>query len=336
MFPFGSLPAVGRRRSTLCGAILAAATAGALAVAVGAGPALAGGAWAGCGDPTGEEQQFMELLNAARANPTAAQRQLGVDLTAGGRFQLSPRPPLVGNARLIEAARGHSRDMNDLAFFGHRNPRGQMAGERIRTAGYNWLGYSENLAASFSNPHEALRELLIDEGVPDLGHRVSLLGLSEQTAHLDEIGIGIHAGNGPYRKYYSLELATDSEPDPFVTGVVYRDQNGNSVYDPGEGIPGVHVQVGTDGEAITNKAGGYGARAPEAGSYVVTAGGTTLGSTLQAAVQVGRQNVKLDFVVRPAPRMAQASPGRGGVAGANAGANMRVAATRSPARPVSR
>lgn len=336
MFPFGSLSAIGRRRSTLCGAILAAATAGALVVGIGAGPAVADGAWAGCGEPTGEEQQFLELLNAVRANPNAAQRQLGVDLTAGGKFQLTPRPPLVCNARLIEAARGHSRDMNDLAFFGHRNPRGQMAGERIRTAGYNWLGYSENLAASFASPQEALRELLIDEGVPDLGHRVSLLGLSEQTAHLDEVGIGIHAGNGPYRKYYSLELATDSEPEPFVTGVVYRDQNGNGAYDPGEGMPGVHVQIGADGEAITNSAGGYGVRAPETGSYVVTAGGAALGSTLQAAAQVGRRNVKVDFVVRPAARMAQTSPGRSGFAAVNAGATVRVAATKSPARRTSR
>ncbi len=255
--------------------------------------------WAGCGDPTPEEQHFLECLNAARADPAGAQTRLKTDLTAGGKFQMTPRHPLVMNCLLTEAARRHSRAMNDQAFFGHLNPEGQGPGVRLRAAGYKWRGYSENLAAAATTPMEALANLLIDEGIPDLGHRVSLLGLTEQTRPMDEVGIGIHTGSGPYKKYYTIELATDPDPGVFLTGVVYRDTNKNNLYDPGEGLPSIKVEVTAEGvTAVTNRAGGYGIPIDLPGSLVVTASGAGMAGPMQKAINLTNTNAKLDFTTR--------------------------------------
>ncbi|MBM3458898.1 MAG: hypothetical protein FJX77_10255 [Armatimonadetes bacterium] len=304
-------------------------------LALGAVGADAEHPWSGYGDPTGEEQQFLELLNQVRANPLAYQTHLGTDLTAGNKFALVPRPPLVFNARLLEAARRHSQDMNDRGFFGHQNPQGETAAQRLRAAGYAWLCYSENLAVAMETPAEALRELVVDDGIPDLGHRVSLLGLSEHSTRLDEIGIGIHLGGGPHRKYYSLELAADANPAPFVTGVAFRDSNRNGAYDPGEGLPGIQVQIGNDAATVTSASGEYALPLPEPGSYVATASGPGLGAVRQAALTMGSVNTKLDFAVQPilVAQVQVRTPISGPAAATQSPVHPRPAAAPAKARP---
>ena len=88
------------------------------------------------GVPTEEEQYYLELINRARANPTAeglmlaasthpsvlsAITQFGVDLDLmKTEFATLPvRPPLAMNALLTNAARGHTQYQFDNAIQDH-------------------------------------------------------------------------------------------------------------------------------------------------------------------------------------------------------------------------
>ncbi len=122
------------------------------------------------GNPTGEEQLYLEYINRARANPpaewvllanttdpevTSAYDFFGVNLvTMMNEFAaINPAPPLSFNAELIEAARLHSGDMFTNVFQGHYtwNPAtgamdsSKSPGYRMDLVGYNWLSYGENV-----------------------------------------------------------------------------------------------------------------------------------------------------------------------------------------------
>lgn len=254
--------------------------------------------WAGYGDPTAEEQLFLELLNGARMDPDALQKRLG-DLTDGGRLTLAPRQPLVINAQLLAACRAHSRDMNDRKYFGHFDPEGNTGGARLRKAGYAWREYQENITAVYEHPADALDRLLLDEGQPDLGHRMNLLALKPQFEAFREMGVGIVSGDGPYKKYYTAVLATDGAASPFVTGAVYRDADKDGAYDPGEGLPGVKLRAEPGAaETKTASAGGY-ALPLAPGEYTLIASGEALGGDLRARITLTSLNVKTDFAIKP-------------------------------------
>src|SRR5438477_7171641 len=67
------------------------------------------------GDPPAAEQLVLEVINRARANPTAEGARLGIDITEGlTATQVSEvmvRPPLAMNKILLGVARAHSQDM---------------------------------------------------------------------------------------------------------------------------------------------------------------------------------------------------------------------------------
>src|SRR3954471_1780490 len=64
--------------------------------------------------PTGLEQQLLERLNDARANPAAYGAAIGGDLAG-----VAPAPPLALNTDLVGAARLHSLDMALSGYVGH-------------------------------------------------------------------------------------------------------------------------------------------------------------------------------------------------------------------------
>src|SRR5262249_59726708 len=114
----------------------------------------------------------LERLSHARANPGAYGQAIGLDLSA-----VAPSQPWAFSAELIEAARAHSQDMNDRRYFGHNSPSGADPGQRMRDAGFPWIAYGESIAAGIADPGEALRMLIVDAGIADLGHRRHLLSI---------------------------------------------------------------------------------------------------------------------------------------------------------------
>jgi hypothetical protein len=242
--------------------------------------------------PSPADQLFLEELNDARANPAAYGQSIGVDLS-----YIAPSPPLAWDGRLVQAATLDAQDMNARNFFAHVNPDGLGPGDRIANAGYPAMAWGESIAAggTIPQPADALALLIIDQGVPDLGHRNHLLANGSPDNLQRQVGIGIvQGGSGAYQNYYVIDTGAVQNSPAFLTGVVYNDANGNGRYDPGEGLGGVTVSVPGVGSVTTFDTGGYSIALPP-GSYVVTASGGGLAAPVVRQVSVGTDNVHLNF-----------------------------------------
>src|SRR5262249_50797379 len=148
---------------------------------------------------------MLEQLNDARANPAAYGASIGLDLSS-----VAPSQPLALDLQLTQAARLHSQDMRDRAYFDHNTPEGIDPGRRLTNAGFVWQSWGESLAggSAFPGPADALRALIIDSGVPDLGHRHHLLAIGSLFQGQNQAGIGIVQGDsGPLLNYYTIDSA---------------------------------------------------------------------------------------------------------------------------------
>lgn len=214
------------------------------------------------GEPTDFEQYMLELINRARANPSAEGLWLeDYRQTCPENFTYLQEefasypvaPPLATNAQLLQAARLHSQDMLQRDYFEHNTPEGLSPGDRIENQGYTG-GWGENIYSGGASTAEDVAwyhaGFLIDCGIPSLGHRLNILKSS-----FNEVGIGNVVANESGRITQDFGIASDRI---FLLGVVYQDQNGNNFYDPGEGVSNVTVMP-SEGEyyAITSSSGGY-------------------------------------------------------------------------------
>ncbi len=239
--------------------------------------------------PTNAEQVFLERLNDARANPAVYGQSIGLDLSA-----VAPSQPLAFDARLIQAARGHSQDMNDQNYFSHTGSDGSNPGARMNAAGFPTQGWGESIAAGPATPEAALQLLIVDSNVPDLGHRRHLLAIDTSFRAHQSVGVGIvQNGSGGYHNYYTIDSGYTGDTRPFLTGVVYRDLNGNGKYDAGEGLGGVNVTVAGVGTVVTWGSGGYSYQLSP-GTYTVTASGGGLAVPVTRLVTVGSANARLN------------------------------------------
>ena len=279
------------------------------------------------GDPTPEEQLYVEMINRARANPVAegvllatttdpevlsAYDFFNVDLALmQAQFATNPPvPPLALNAQLIIAARRHTQDMFDNSFQGHTGTDGTSPGQRVTQSGYAWQTVGENVYSSAKSVFHGHAGFEVDWGFgpggmqTPPGHRNSI-----HDARFREIGVGVlHGendpepgssipGSGPVGpQLVSQDLATRQGATPLITGVVYFDLNGNNFYDLGEGVGGVNVSAnGVSMQAVTARSGGYALPVPGNGAYTVTFSGPNIANFSQPVTVVSAQNQKLDF-----------------------------------------
>src|SRR3954466_4227480 len=77
-------------------------------------------------EPTPLEQEFLERLNDARANPAAYGTAVGLDLSG-----VPASAPLAFNTGLVGIARAHSQDMAVRNYFAHETPEGVTPDQRI-------------------------------------------------------------------------------------------------------------------------------------------------------------------------------------------------------------
>jgi uncharacterized protein YkwD len=247
--------------------------------------------------PTAQEQQFVELLNNARANPAAYGASIGVNLSS-----IPPAPPLALDPTLVESARLHSLDMSARNYFSHTTPEGLGPYDRMMAAGYPaGAAWGESIAGGtvYPTPADALRGLITDAGEADLGHRYHLLGYGPVNNLQSQVGIGIVlGGTGSYQDYYTIDTAGIPGGLAFLTGVVYFDANANGTYDPNEGLGGVTVTVAGAGFTATFDSGGYSIPLA-AGTYIVSASGGALLAPITQTVTIGTTNVRLDFRADP-------------------------------------
>ncbi|HWW03019.1 MAG TPA: CAP domain-containing protein [Candidatus Acidoferrum sp.] len=270
------------------------------------------------GQPTDEEELYLEYLNRMRANPTAEGQRLatttdpnvlsaysffGVDLNLmQSEFSTNPPvPPLAMNAQLLAAARWHSGDMYTNQYQGHNQTNGSIImdpGNRMSTNGYNWSSWGENVYSYADSVFHGHAGFAVDWGpgtggmqTPP-GHRNNML-----TAGLREVGMGVVDGvNGSVGpQLITQDFGTRQGATPLITGVIYYDFKTNGFYDLGEGIGGVTVNTpGSVYYAVTANSGGFTIPVPGNGSYTLTF--TAPGLSNQAVVTVSSlNNVKVDY-----------------------------------------
>lgn len=252
---------------------------------------------------TAEEQQFVYLLNLARHDPVAYQREaeLAVDLSS-----IVPRPPLAVNDRLMQSASVRADEMAEHDYLGHQSPvTGAWPNKVARDQGYalpsSWPdenNFIESIAAGdwYDQAATPLGALIVDQGLSSATHRRHLLGVDGFYAENREIGVGYATDlDSTYGRYWAVHIARQESAEVFLTGVVFADGNGNARYDVGEGLPGVTVQA-VDRTAVSNEAGGFSLSMPPHGSYRISAAGPGLAVPAAANVLVTDVNVEVDIV----------------------------------------
>ena len=289
-------------------AVLAAAAAG-----LAAWPVLADHEPTGAIEPTADEQVGIYELNRARNDPAAYGEEIDFDLSS-----VPARPPLAVNRNLTGSAHFHAQVMFDHHEYGHISTLygigpNQMAVDN----GYDLFGFGldnnwttvntiESIMRSVNQvatAPAAVKTLVIDKDVSGAGHRVHLLAIGNYGDHR-EIGFGWAAGTDSFPEFglpkllptktLAIHTAYESAGDTFVTGVVFRDANGNRRYDRGEGIGGATVDVAGEGSAVSMANGGYSVEVG-AGTHLVTCSGGDFAGSSQALVTVGADNVEVDF-----------------------------------------
>ncbi|PYJ93302.1 MAG: hypothetical protein DME23_26290 [Verrucomicrobia bacterium] len=260
------------------------------------------------GDPTDEEQLYLEYINRSRADPPAEGVRLAnttdpdvlsaytyfmVNLTLmQNEFATNPPvPPLAFNSKLIDAARWHSGDMFTNMYQAHNQTNAGVVrdpGDRINYEGYTWNTYGEvdwgPGVGSMQDPP---------------GHRNNI-----HTGNFREVGIGVVDGvNGSVGpQLVTQDFATQPGATPFITGVAYYDFNTNNFYDLAEGIGGVTVDVSGSGfHAVTANSGGYAVPVPGNGTYAVTFTAPGLATDQQQVTVSSLQNVKVDYLPAYSP-----------------------------------
>lgn len=172
----------------------AAALCGGLFLFAPSGPATA---------QAGVEAAVLAELNFARTHPAEYARELRRSAERGGEVGYSeignedvdaladaidflsrqrPLPPLKPNEGLAAAARAHARTQGRTYEVGHVSPDGETLSERLHEHGV-WAGLAaEDISYGYEDPHEVVRQLIIDSGVPGRGHRQNIFGAHYQLA----------------------------------------------------------------------------------------------------------------------------------------------------------
>ena len=252
-----------------------------------------------------EEQLFVYLLNKARHDPQQYEIDQKLPVSLAG---VAARPPLAANTDLFDSAKFHATEMAVNNYFGHQSDvTGDWPNKLARDQGYvlpsyfdSDNNYIESIAAGTldDTAQEVIDQLVIDKGVPSLGHRLHLLSIGDFYEDSREIGIG-HAFSkaSTYSHYWAVHATFSNTADTFLTGVVFQDANKNQAFGLNEGLAGVTVSIaGNNLQTQTNAAGGWSIKVPGAGTYTVSASGGAFIGTATASVNVAKQNREVDFI----------------------------------------
>jgi uncharacterized protein YkwD len=276
------------------------------------------------GDPTDEEQMHLELINRARADANAEALRLialaQIDPEVADQFirawnvdtnlmkqQFSiyaAAPPLSFNAKLINAARGHSQYQFDNAIQAHSEPDPLLAspGLRATDAGYLYSSLGENVFLNATSVQQGHAAFDVDWG-PGPG------GMQTPPGHRDtihnsafvEVGIGVVKGlktvngNDAGPQVVTEDFGAPRTAATYITGVAFYDINGNNFYDLGEGLPGVRVTIdGVPTFAITSTSGGYSIPVARNATYTVRFNANGYPESSSSAA-VATANKKIDF-----------------------------------------
>jgi hypothetical protein len=276
-----------------------------------------------------QELHFLYELNRARHDPPAWAAEQGLGARTGGDGQpttlvgVAPRPPLALNGVLVDSSGFKAEEMAANDYFAHQSAVGPAflwPNELVR----NVFGYPlpamvpapgggffvlpddfnslESLACGFGSGTSnlalaihALTLLVVDAGVPSLGHRRHLLATDDFNSIFTEAGVGYGSDlAASCRNYWAFQTGVTDPPGRFLTGVAFQDGDGDDLFDPGEGLAGVTVSVGA-AQTATDEAGGWSLEVAE-GTHGVSCVGGGFAGTASALVPVSGASRQVDCV----------------------------------------
>jgi uncharacterized protein YkwD len=159
-----------------------------------------------------EAKKAFEYLNRVRKVPAKYSNEIGVDLS-----EVKSRPALTWNEMLAKVAEQKALDMAQRDYFGHVTPEGLGINIQIHEAGYKlpkeWIkdkdqNFFESISAGTQAGVEAIKNLIVDKGLPAAPHRQHLLGITDFYEKCTDIGIGFARNpKSKYRTYMSIIIA---------------------------------------------------------------------------------------------------------------------------------
>lgn len=264
---------------------------------------------------TNYDQYLLELTNWARANPTAAATEFGINLNEGlaaGTITSTPKQPLAFNPSLMTSATQWSQELLSTSTFTHGSSSNAPM-QRMQAAGYAfnapwtwgenlaWVGNPPNLAPPdpYLTTAQMFQGLFVDSTEADRGHRVNLM-----TDSFKEVGIGIVSGSytqggTTYNSLMATQDFASQAGNSFITGVAYNNSNNTNFYDPALGgygsvsVTATNLATGQTYTTATTASGGYELQVP-AGNYSVLFSGTGIPYELYKSVTIGTLNVEVD------------------------------------------
>lgn len=282
-------------------------------------------------DPTGLEQEQMQLVNRFRTDPqrefdriflTASPLKAvdpnienavtffntNLSVVKSELAALNPVPPIAGGDAIDKFAHDYIPFMIAAKSQSH-TLNGTLA-ERVARAGFDTsqgLAFGENLFQNAFSPIQAHAAFVVEwgngpDGLQGRGHRNTLMnpsmkqgGFAFQPVTYDQ-----SIGFGP--NITAQDLIGLGVTRPMVTGAIFQDRNGSGWYEAGEGLSGSQITfTGQAGQFSTNAmtAGGYNISLP-VGTYtaIASGGGMRFPITLGNVV-MGTQNVWLNFIYDP-------------------------------------
>ena len=278
--------------------------------------------------PTGQEQEMLELLNRMRMNPSGELNRLINSSDANVNFAIKyfkvdlnvltnqwktllPVQPIAWSEQMHNAAAGHNNLMIKYNTQAHTLPGEPNFAQRLTNAGYNWSTAGENIFASVTSPFYGHAAFAIDWGATPtgiqngVGHRVNMMNNSFR-----EVGIAVTPDNiinsvGPLLVTQDFGNRSVLNNKGWLLGVAFQDLDKDTFYDAGEGVGGVTVKVNSvNNPQLTTSvntwsAGGYQVLL-DPGTYDVQF--LKNGSLVKSQrVNITNQNLKVDLNLNSAP-----------------------------------
>lgn len=124
--------------------------------------------------------------------------------------QQIPLPPLDAGTVLALAAADHAEAQGRAGSRGHVSPDGSTPGERVRRHGGD-IYVGESISYGMHDPDAVVRQMIVDDGIPDRGHRKLLF---DRSFHYAGVGCGAHRA---YGALCVVDLAGTSDGRPDMT-----------------------------------------------------------------------------------------------------------------------
>lgn len=252
--------------------------------------------------PSSYEQLLLELINRDRLDPVAAAARYGISLNkdlAAGTISTSTKQPLTFNEAAITAARAHSTWMLNTDTFSHTGSGGSTPSSRVISAGVTFGGswtVLENISYYGDASGLDLVEAVLAQNEAlfrSASHRVNTLSDTVTEVGLGEVSGNYTSGGATYPTLMLTEDFLRNGTNTYLTGVVYKDRDGDDFYSVGEGVGKTRVAIGSDA-TTTWTSGGYSIALDHTGVQTVTFG--TGSSAVSMRATILSENAKIDLV----------------------------------------